>query len=129
MNKNRDLKYNIYSLKRLHGQLATVHKRTVGDVDYTSGEQTVTDDEFKVKRAIMLPVNYSIYQNYTAMANRYGADIQIGDRQVLIDRDDLSNDVVIGDYLTIAGKRYEIVDMFDLDNVAYNMLLRNTQNE
>ena len=129
MNKNRDLKYNIYSLKRLHGQPAIVHKRTVGDVDYTSGEQVVTDDEFKVKRVIMLPVNYSIYQNYTAMANRYGAEIQIGDRQILIDRDDLCNDVVAGDYLTIAGKRYEIIEMFDLDNVAYNMLLRNTQNE
>jgi len=44
MNKNRDLKHNIYALKRLFGQSADVYRRTVGDVDYISGEQVVTKE-------------------------------------------------------------------------------------
>jgi len=132
MYKNRDLQHTIYSLKRLYGQSAIVHSRTVtDDVDYTTGEQTVTSKEMSVSRAVLLPNNISIQRNFAMfLANfKFGGNVKVGDREVLIDSKDVPNPIVVGDYLEIQEKRYEIVDIQDLDGAGYHLLIRNSQNE
>ena len=130
MYKNRDLKHVIYSLKRLYGQPAVVHSRIVADVDYKTGEQTVTSQEMAITRAVLLPNNISIQRNFAMfLANfKFGADIKIGDREVLIDSKDVPNPIEVGDYFVIQTKRYEIVNMQDLDGAGYHLLIRNAQN-
>jgi len=126
--KNRDLKFCVYTLKRLHGQLATVNKRTVGSVDYDTGKQTITDKATSIRRVVLLPVNFYTLREYALLANKFGASIQVGDRQVVIDYVDYPSGVDVDDYLTINSKKYRIIEILDLD-AAYQLLLRNTQGE
>ena len=125
---NRDLTYCVYTLKRLYGQPATINKRTIGAIDYETGKQTIIETEIKVNRAILLPVSFYTLQSYALLANKFGADIQVGDRQVVIDYKDINVSIDVDDQLSINNKLYTVVEILDLD-VAYQLLLRNTQGE
>lgn len=129
MNKNSDLKFSIYSLKRLYGQPAVLDKRTVGDVDYETGEQEVSSKNVSIARVVLLPTTFSMQRNYTGMSFKFGGEIKVGDREIIIDRADLPVDISEGDHIVISEKRYKIITILELDDEAYHIAIRNTQDE
>ena len=49
------IRRNLYSLKHQYGASVTVHKTLDVDTDYTTGQKTISQESYEVKRAIMLP--------------------------------------------------------------------------
>jgi len=62
-------------------------------------------------------------------AFKYGGDIKVGDREVIIDRSDLEDTVEAGDYIVISEKRYEIISILEMDDAGYYLAIRNVQDE
>lgn len=131
MLKNRESKFVFYTLKRKFGRAVSIYSRTIGGVNYETGEQVITDTVVTVLRAVLLPVNYKLQHNFAMFATnfKFGGDIKLGDREVLIDLKDYSLVFQQGDYLMIGGKRFNLIDWADFEDVGYHLVVRNSQDE
>ena len=125
---NRTVKVALYNLQRQFGVDLTLFQVTVRDVvnDFT-GEQIVDTNNMKIS-AILLPVGYKVHEQLDRGASsRYTGDIQVGDRELIINRKYV---VTIGDYfVTSDQKRYDVIDLADFEAGAYFALIRNVQHE
>jgi hypothetical protein len=126
-NRLRFIKGVLYRLKRSYGSQADIYYRPAGTWNITTGIQTINITKYTVKRAVLLPTKASrdsIFSNISITANKnftYGGVFEVGERAILLDRADLPKGFVLKleeCYIIIAKRRYEIVEIEELDNSA-----------
>lgn len=115
----------LYRLKRSYGGPVDIYQQTAETVDWTVGTQNPTVVKYSVQRAVLLPIadqNKQVLAKFLHREFRYGGLIEFADRQILVDRNDLTN-VAIGIenwYVGIDGKRYQISQITDFgDGTAW----------
>lgn len=124
---NRTVKRSLYKLKAHFGVRVVLHTRLVQDVtnDFT-GEQAVTTEPRGIK-AVLLPAEYTIQERLgRGSSSRYTGDLQVGDREFIIDQKYL---IAKGDYIVYLNKVFDVIELADYEGLAYYALVRNTQNE
>jgi len=108
----------LYRLKRSWGGPVDIYQQTTETVDWTVGKQTPTVVLHHIRLACLLPIadhNKQVLARYLKSEFRYGGITEYGDRQILVDRNDLKG-IEIGIenwYVIIDGTRYQIVQMQD----------------
>lgn len=124
----------LYRLKRAYGQQAEiVWTVSTGPAD-DAGVCPVVRDSISVKRAIVLPNRLSTDFAYdlTFIASNknftYGGLFDINRRRIIVDRRDLPTDFridVVGYWLVIGGKRYDIEQADALDyNAGFEIVAK-----
>lgn len=122
------VKHTIYNLKHQYGVTISLYEQEIGSTDRKTGVQTVTRTKHEVTLGVLLPVTFSsqyIFRNNTTV------QFEIGDREVLLDLDDLPYmfDIRRVDYVVFGGKRYSILRFQDIESQALYIHLRETQEQ
>lgn len=107
----------IYSLKNEFGYPVDLYKVQKADYDPQTGLNNYNIEKIEIEKAVIFPT--TMHRNFffsisVIQANSQfvqGGDIQINDRQLIIDGKDLPRDYVINvdDYFVWEGKRYDIM--------------------
>lgn len=142
MNNLRQIKKVIYRLKRTYGRKITFRFVEVGSVNILTGEQTVTNHDYVINRAIILPRTISrdfTYDLAFIAANKnftYGGYYDPSKHNVLVDSRDLTTllatygkidpnwDAIIGDQVF----KVKSADPYDND-LAYLITLTTVESQ
>ena len=125
---NRDLKNNVYILKRRFGVYVMYYARLADTaINYETGEQGVVYATPVREKAILLPVDYSINERLGSQMNIFRGDLKFGDRFLIFDK---RVSVGIGDYFIYETKQYDIIRFVDyIDGDAKFVQARNINDE
>jgi hypothetical protein len=132
------IKTTLYILKRRFGRKATLYSLTFGAFNLDTGLEVQTRNKVEIRKCIVLPERglwkFDYDLTYIA-ANKnftYGGQFQVGDRSVIIESSDLPKNWIIKqeDYIVIDAKRYNLVEIWELDEKAgYYLVIRKTQQD
>ena len=110
------LRRTIYQLKYRYGYPIDLYRNTKGAYDTKTGQYAFTTEKVHVGRAIIMPsttqrsffFSISVIQANSRFIQ--GADIQLSDRQVIVDGNDLPKGWIINidDYFIWDNERYDI---------------------
>lgn len=128
----RLIRHNVYNLKRNYGYTVDIYRNVDGIFNPQTGRTQVQQTKIHIRRAILFPslIHRDFFQSISFIkANSnfvQGGDVQINDRQVIIDNRDLplGYQIQVNDYLFINRKRYDIKSRFGLEDVAQYLVLR-----
>ena len=106
----------IYQLKYRYGYPITLYKVTKGTFDTKTGLTPFQTESVQVTRAVIMPsaIQRNFFFSITVIqANSrfiHGADVQLQDRQIIIDGKDIPSSWIINvdDYFIFEHKRYDI---------------------
>jgi len=128
---------NLYRLKWRYGVPVDHYTDAFAAFDPESGRTTITPTKYHIDRAILLPglVHRNIFQSISFVkANSnfvLGGDVDLRDRQFLIDARDLPYNykMKINSYLMYGNKRYDIIKLEELEEqTGYFLMCRNIEN-
>lgn len=118
------IKEVIYSLKRDYGGPIDIYQNVDIVVDRATGQQTMSKNKWHVNRAIRLPRGIhrdAIFTSTGKTAFAYGNEIQLADRQIIVDLKDLPPGFKMGDenwYVIMDKQRFEVKSVEEYDNNA-----------
>jgi len=109
----------VYRLKWLYGQPVDIYRENQGAYNTETGRHVITSDKYHIDRMIVLPAGYhrDIFQSISFLkANSnfaYGGDIELDDRQFIIDARDLPVTFELDekDYLIYENRKYKIIKL------------------
>jgi len=115
----KNIRKVVYRLKWLYGFPVDIYREIQGTYDPETGRRIIERLKYHVDRMIILPASYhrDVFQSISFIkANSnfiYGGDIELDDRQFIIDAKDLPVDFVLGeeDYLVWENKQYKIMKL------------------
>lgn len=106
---------NIYHLKREYGITITVGSR-VTTSNLKTGIKSTVVDEFVIRRAIALPINWRQMYARTLDGSRKQGYVELGSRDILIDTKDVPSGKKVPEingYIKIDGKSTDITKTED----------------
>lgn len=133
MSKNRLNFINnlFYRLKFAYGMPVDLHKIDTHTLQTDTGSKTTVLEVIHIKNAVVLRARdfrSFVYDLAYISANKdftTGGFFDPEDRRVLLDAKDLSSRPEIGDYFIIQNQRYDIAELYELeDNSGYDCLCR-----
>lgn len=114
------IRSTLYALKRLYGEKITLVQRTETNTDFDTGVITYTNSEYTIRRAIRMPEtsasNVQVGADFRHF--RFGSQVEVGDKQFVIDAKDLPASVTIkvADEITAGSETFMVKDVTKLDN-------------
>ena len=132
----REMRQLLYPIKRRRGEPVQIHQIDDNDVDLLSGAITKTYFTYKVKKAIVLPVDTSrsfVYDLAFIAANKNftgGGFFDKLNTSVIIDMTELPIGIVISlnDYCSIKGVTYKIATAKVLEDAFYVLSIQTISN-
>jgi hypothetical protein len=111
-------KHTLYALKRRYGVNAVYYRIIDKSLNLETGQQVITTEVTKIKRAIFLPTNV---ERRTLSKSTYYFDPD--KREVIIDEVDFK--IRVGDYLIYNCCKYNIIEVndYELDG-AYLLIVQ-----
>lgn len=134
----KQLRRIIYRLKWVYGFPADLYRETQGELDTESGQRVVTKSKIRIDRMIVMPglIHRDFFFSISVIrANSQfitGGDIELSDRQFIIDGRDLPFDyrVDIDDYIIKEGEKWTFNKVEALEEgTGYFINARRLQNE
>lgn len=92
----------IYRLKRLWGTSIVLHYVLTSVTDRESGQVSNTEVPYVIKKAVVIPEDARYMSEHLVT-------FKLGDREIIVDKVDLSTEPTINSYIVHDGKKYQIV--------------------
>lgn len=132
----REMRQLLYPIKRRRGEPVQIHQIDDNDVDLQSGTMTKSYLTYKIKKAIVLPVDTNrsfVYDLAFIAANKNftgGGFFDKLNTTIIIDTQELPTGIVISlnDYCSIKGKTYKIAKSQILEDAFYVLSIQTISN-
>lgn len=118
-NLNSFMKVALYNLKRNYGEVITLVQRAESQIDFERGDIQTTSSEHIIKRAIRMPElsasNVQVGADFRHF--RFGSQIEVGEKQFVIDAKDLPTSVTIkvADEIVAGSETFMVKEVTKLD--------------
>lgn len=128
----REMRQLLYPIKRRRGEPVQIHQIDDNEVDLTTGAITKSYLTYRIKKAIVLPVNTDrsfVYDLAFIAANKNFTGGGFFDKlmtQIVIDMRELPTGIVISlnDYCSIKGTSYKIAKSTIVEDAFYILSLQ-----
>lgn len=115
------IRNTLYEMKKRYSGKIGVYRQTPNVVDTKAGTRSYSTTSYEIGKAIVLPVSIQTkfaYDISYLAANKnftYGGLYAVGQRVFIIDKRDLSIELLKSDYIIFEHKKYEIKVLEKLD--------------
>lgn len=129
-NQSGFMKATLYALKRNYGEQITLIQQSETQIDFDYGDIQSTNSEYTIRRAIRLPETSASNVQVGAEFRhfRFGSQVEVGEKQFIIDAKDLPSSVIIkvADEIVVGTETFMVKSVITLDNkIGYIITARN----
>lgn len=129
-NQSGFMKATLYALKRNYGEPITLIQQSETQIDFDYGDIQSTNSEYTIRRAIRLPETSASNVQVGAEFRhfRFGSQVEVGEKQFIIDAKDLPASVTIkvADEIVAGTETFMVKSVVTLDNkIGYIITARN----
>lgn len=119
-NQSGFMKATLYALKRNYGEQITLVQQAETQIDYDYGDIQTTKSSYTIRRAIRLPETSASNTQVGAEFRqfRFGSQVEVGEKQFIIDAKDLPASVTIkvADEIIAGDETFMVKAVTKLDN-------------
>lgn len=115
---NQSIRETIYNLKMLYGVPLVIHQIVSNDVDFTNGRKTVITQNYRIRRAILIPKDLIRRIINLAGGSSFSSFEDQSLRTYIIDSREFPREYTlkIGDYIVENTQRFNIKSVEDFGN-------------